>query len=70
MVPVLKDILSKLETHVNKLNLPSIKIPKVLIRKLLRPNICLKIEFLLRFLNENTDNVWLYEGFFSNDDMD
>jgi len=70
MVPVLKNILSNLEEKVDKLKLPNIKIPETSARKVLRPNMCLKIEFLLRLLNDNTDDVWFYEGFFSKDDMD
>ena len=69
MVPVLKVILNTLETKVKKLNLRNIKIQDTASQKLLRPSMCLKIDFLFRLLNDNTDNVWFYKGNFSLDDM-
>ena len=63
-VPNLKNILTILEkTVTEKLK---IKI-HYLNKKEPRPNICLKLEFILRLLNEYTDNVWFYEGFFLED---
>jgi hypothetical protein len=70
MVPVLKVILNTLETKVKNLNLQNIKIPDTPSQKLLRPSMCLKIEFLFRLLNDNTNKVWFYNGNFSLDDVE
>jgi hypothetical protein len=60
----LKNILTELEKIItNKLNI-ELQIPD---KKEPRPNICLKIEFILRLLNEYTEDVWFYEGFFTED---
>jgi hypothetical protein len=61
--------------HVNYLKKILIVLEKILLEKLNikihilhkkepRQNICLKIEFILRLLNEYTDNVWFYQGYF------
>lgn len=70
MVPVLKGLMTTLEQVIVKANIPNIIIPGESTQKVLRPNMCLKIEFLLRLLNENTDNIWFYEGYFSKDDKE
>jgi hypothetical protein len=70
MVPVLKGLMTTLEQVIVKANIPNIIIPGESTQKVLRSNMCLKIEFLLRLLNENTDNIWFYEGYFSKDDKE
>lgn len=70
MVSKLKKILNRLEEFVIKYNIPSIIFPNKPKQKILRPNICLQIEFLLRVLNNNTDSIWYYEGYFTKDDVE
>ena len=67
--PLLKVILNNLETKVNKLNLQNIKIPANSSQKISRLNMCLKIEFLFRLLNDSTKDVWFYNSNFSLDDI-
>ena len=70
MVSALKKILNRLEEVVIKYNIPNIIFPNTYKQKILRPNICLQIEFLLRVLNDNTDSIWFYEGYFTKDDIE
>ena len=69
-VPVLKKILGELEMIVSKVKITNIKIPDISGKKILRPKMCLRIEFLMRLLNDNTKDVWFYKGFFLQDDLE
>lgn len=62
-VNVLKEITIFLENEVSKLKIKNISIPKIKSTKIFRPRTCIKLEFLLRLLNQKDRNkIWFYEG--------
>jgi hypothetical protein len=62
----IKKIITFLEKEISN-NIQNINIKKSN-KKILRPNMCIQIEFLLRILNKTTNDVWFYENYFLQDD--
>lgn len=60
--------LADIEKIVVSLNIPIIKIPEMSKEKRSRLNMCLRLEFLLRVLNQYNDKLWFYIGSFKQEE--
>lgn len=63
-VPYLQGTLVAIEKVARQQSIPNLKIPETSKEKKSRSNMCTRLEFLLRVLNEFTDKLWFYKGRF------